>query len=298
MERKLLMIGSTCVDVVIPLERLPKTGDDLQPEGQTFTIGGCGWNACRSALLTGVRPVFLSPVGRGPYGQQVAQAFADYGMDILARPDGENGCCYCLVEADGERTFMCVRGAEYVIEPQWLEDLPDDYSLCYVCGMELQDTPTGLTILDWLEHHRATEVFYAPGPRGILIDAERQNRILALHPIVHLNAQEILALTGEDTPRAGALALHKRTGNVVIVTLGGDGCMAVSKDGEILEVPGKSVTVVDTIGAGDSHAGVMLGSIYQGVDLKTAMEFANAVSAEVVSRVGADIPKTLDFMEE
>ena len=38
MERQLLMIGSSCVDVVIPVERLPKTGDDLQPEKQTFTI--------------------------------------------------------------------------------------------------------------------------------------------------------------------------------------------------------------------------------------------------------------------
>lgn len=298
MERQLLLIGSTCVDVVIPLKRLPRTGDDLQPERQTFTIGGTGWNACRAAMLTGVKPTFLSPVGHGPYGQQVETAFAAYGLDILARPEGENGCCYCLVEADGERTFMCIRGAEYEIHPEWLNALSGDYSLCYVCGMELQDDPTGGNILDWLETHRETEVFYAPGPRGVLMDKARQDRVLALSPIVHLNEHEITALTGADSEEVGALALHERTGNVVIVTLGGRGCLCIDKSGRLLRVPGRAVAVADTIGAGDSHAGVMLGCLYKGMKLTEAMTLANAVAAEVVSREGADIPRTLDFLEE
>lgn len=298
MDKQLLLIGSTCVDVVIPLERLPVTGDDLQPEKQTFTIGGTGWNACRAAMLTGAKPTFLSPVGGGPYGQQVEAAFGEYGLEILARPDGENGCCYCLVEADGERTFMCIRGAEYEIRPEWLDALPGQYSLCYVCGMELQDDPTGPNILDWLERHRETEVFFAPGPRGVLMDRTRRERVLELAPIVHLNEHEVLDMTGAETEEAGALALHKRTGNIVIVTLGGRGCLCVDREGRLLRVPGKSVAVADTIGAGDSHAGVMLGCLYKGMELTEAMGLANAVAAEVVSRVGADIPKTLEFMEE
>ena len=297
MERELLLIGSTCVDVVIPLERLPRTGDDLQPEKQTFTIGGTGWNACRAAMLTGAKPTFLSPVGHGPYGQQVEAAFRDYGLDILARPDGENGCCYCLVEADGERTFMCIRGAEYEMRPEWLNALSGDYALCYVCGMELQDDPTGGNILDWLEAHPKTQVFYAPGPRGILMDSARQERILARKPIVHLNEHEILALTGEETQEAGALALHKITGNIVIVTLGGKGCLCVDKDGTVLYAEGRKVKVADTIGAGDSHAGTMLGCLYKGMDLVEAMKLANAVAAEVVSKEGAQIPRDLNFME-
>ena len=62
MERELLMIGSTCVDCVIPVGRLPKTGDDIQPAYQRFAIGGTGWNACRAAILTGDRKVGVVPV--------------------------------------------------------------------------------------------------------------------------------------------------------------------------------------------------------------------------------------------
>lgn len=297
MERQLLMIGSSCVDVVIPVERLPKTGDDLQPEKQTFTMGGTGWNACRAALLTGAKPTFLSPVGTGMYGRQVEEAFADYGIEIVARSERENGCCYCLVEADGERTFMCIRGGEYEFRKEWLDALPGDYALCYTCGMEIQDTPAGENIMDWLEAHPETEVFYAPGPRGILMPKERQERMLAMKPIVHLNEHEILALTGAETQEAGALALHAKTGNIVIVTLGGKGCLCVDKDGKLLHAEGRKVKVKDTIGAGDSHAGTMLGCLYQGMDLIEAMSLANRVAAEVVSREGADIPRTLDFLE-
>lgn len=298
MKKQLLMIGSSCVDVVIPVERLPKTGDDLQPKKQTFTMGGTGWNACRAAMLTGVKPTFLSPVGTGMYGQQVEEAFAAYGIDVVARSERENGCCYCLVEADGERTFMCIRGGEYEFRKEWLDALDGDYSLCYTCGMEIQDTPAGENIMDWLEAHPETEVFYAPGPRGILMPKARQDRMLRMKPIVHLNEHEILALTGEDTQEAGALALHARTGNIVIVTLGGKGCLAVDREGRLLHVPGRKVVVKDTIGAGDSHAGVMLGCLYKGMELTEAMALANAVAAEVVSREGAAIPETLDFMEE
>ena len=293
MKKQLLMIGSSCVDVVIPVERLPKTGDDLQPEKQTFTMGGTGWNACRAALLTGVNPTFLSPVGTGMYGRQVEEAFADYGIEIVARTERENGCCYCLVEADGERTFMCIRGGEYEFRKEWLDALPGDYAMCYTCGMEIQDTPAGENIMDWLEAHPETEVFYAPGPRGILMPNERQERMLAMKPIVHLNEHEILDLTGEETEEAGALALHAKTGNIVIVTLGGRGCLCVDKNGELLYAEGRKVKVKDTIGAGDSHAGTMLGCLYQGMELTEAMKLANAVAAVVVSREGADIPRTL-----
>ena len=297
MGRELLMIGSTCVDVIIPVGRLPKTGDDLQPAYQTFAIGGTGWNACRAALLTGAKLTFLSPVGVGMYARQVEEAFADYGVEIMARTERENGCCYCLVEDDGERTFMCIRGGEYEFRKQWLDALPGDYALCYTCGMEIQDSPAGDNIMDWLEAHPETEVFYAPGHRGILMPKERQDRMLAMRPIVHLNEHEILALTGAETQEAGALALHAVTGNIVIVTLGGKGCLCVDKDGSVLYAEGKSVKVADTIGAGDSHAGTMLGCLYQGMALTEAMALANAVAAEVVSREGAEIPRTLDFLE-
>ena len=291
MERELLMIGSTCVDCVIPVGRLPKTGDDIQPAYQRFAIGGTGWNACRAAILTGITPTFLSPVGVGMYAEQIKTAFAEYGVEIIAHSERENGCCYCLVEEDGERTFMCIRGGEYEFRKEWLDALPGDYSLAYTCGMEIQDTPAGENIMDWLEAHPETEVFYAPGPRGILMTEERQMRMLRMKPIVHLNEHEILALTGKETQEEGALALHAITGNIVIVTLGSKGCLCVDKEGKVLYAEGRKVKVVDTIGAGDSTVAGFLAGKALGQANEDCLALAVATGSAACLTEGTSPPK-------
>ena len=42
MENQVLVIGSTCVDVIIRVDHLPHTEENLHPDGQQFAIGGCG----------------------------------------------------------------------------------------------------------------------------------------------------------------------------------------------------------------------------------------------------------------
>ena len=287
---QLLIMGSTCVDVIINIDRLPRTGEDLQPAGQTFAVGGCGWNVYRAARLSGDTPVFLSPVGTGVYGDMVAREFSARGVPILARSTEDNGCCYCLVEQSGERTFLSVRGAEYRITRDMLDALPGRYDMAYICGMELQE-PTAGEMLAWLETHRETAVFYAPGPQGVLLDKPRQDRILALKPVLHLSEGEARILSGEASPEAAAEALFRRTGNTVVVTLGGDGCLCRKSDGTLLHIPGVPTAVADTIGAGDTHAGMLLGCLHQGMALAPALERANRAAALVVARKGADVPE-------
>ena len=54
--------------------------------------------------------------------------------------------------------------------------------------------------------------------------------------------------------------LYKRTGNIVIVTLGENG--STSYDGSnFVHEPSKKVTVADTIGAGDSHVGAVIAGL-------------------------------------
>ena len=45
MENHVLVIGSTCVDVIIRVDHLPHTEENLHPDGQQFAIGGCAYNA-------------------------------------------------------------------------------------------------------------------------------------------------------------------------------------------------------------------------------------------------------------
>ena len=161
-----LIIGSTCVDVIINIHHLPKTEEDIHPTSQSMAIGGCAFNAAYMVRLLNAPHTFITPVGGGTYGDYVAKLMTQAGIPIAVRvPEKENGCCYCLVEAGGERTFMSYHGVEYTFQKEWMEPYPaEDFGLTYVCGLEIEE-PTGINLIEYLEEHPSLELFYAPGAR-------------------------------------------------------------------------------------------------------------------------------------
>ncbi|MDD3367665.1 MAG: PfkB family carbohydrate kinase [Lachnospiraceae bacterium] len=302
--KKALIIGSTVADVIIEIDHLPTTEEDIHPHSQTVSLGGCAYNVSNMLRLFMVPYTLFSPVGTGIYGHFVKHALAEKGIISPLSVEEENGCCYCFVEATGNRTFLSVHGAEYRFQKEWFAELnADEISCVYVCGLELEEE-TGEHILAFLEAHPELPVFYAPGPRITSIPAERQSRLYNLHPIVHLNARECLKaasmtsdqeeeeelLPGNHLVARAAQALQKLTDNTVIVTCGKSGAYCLDKSGDNFEIPSFPATQRDGIGAGDSHVGSIIACLQRGMSLKLALRLANRVSAAVVETKGALLP--------
>lgn len=313
--KRLLIIGSTCVDVILRLDHLPTTGEDMHPV-QRFAMGGCAFNVAQVPKAYDVDLRFVTPIGdHGVFSDFVRAHLDNAGFrGPITVPDSENGCCYCLVERSGERTFLSVHGVEYSFHAEYMDAFAGEhFDYTYICGLEVEET-TGGELVAWLEAHPdiAGTVVYAPGPRGIEVDADRTAHILAMHPILHLNEQEAQALAGineskmqtlaamgddkdhvlagmsgsEEPVLAAAQALHAKTGNMVIVTRGADGVLWISADGSVHSAPSVPSTVVDTIGAGDSHCGAVLTGLTLGWTEEDTMRFANQVASEVVAQEG------------
>ena len=291
--KRLLIIGSTCVDVILRLDHLPTTGEDMHPV-QRFAMGGCAFNVAQVPKAYDVDLRFVTPIGdHGVFSDFVRAHLGNAGFrGPITVPDSENGCCYCLVERSGERTFLSVHGVEYSFHAEYMDAFAGErFDYTYICGLEVEET-TGGELVAWLEEHPdiAGTVVYAPGPRGIEVDANRTDRILALHPILHLNEQEAQSLAGiSDSGNpvlAAAQALHAKTGNMVIVTCGADGVLWISADGSVHTAPSVPSTVVDTIGAGDSHCGAVLTGLTLGWSEGDTMRFANQIASEVVAQEG------------
>lgn len=292
--KRLLIIGSTCVDVILRLDHLPTTGEDMHPV-QRFAMGGCAFNVAQVPKAYDVDLRFVTPIGdHGVFSDFVRAHLSNAGFrGPITVPDSENGCCYCLVERSGERTFLSVHGVEYSFHAEYMDAFAGErFDYTYICGLEVEEK-TGGELVAWLEAHPdiAGTVVYAPGPRGIEVDADRTERILALHPILHLNEQEAQALAGRadtdaDPALAAAQALHAKTQNMVVVTRGADGVLWISADGSVHTAPSVPATVVDTIGAGDSHCGAVLTGLTLGWTEDATMRFANQVASEVVAQEG------------
>lgn len=291
--KRLLIIGSTCVDVILRLDHLPTTGEDMHPV-QRFAMGGCAFNVAQVPKAYDVDLRFVTPIGdHGVFSDFVRAHLDNAGFrGPITVPNSENGCCYCLVERSGERTFLSVHGVEYSFHAEYMDAFAGErFDYTYICGLEVEEK-TGGELVAWLEAHPdiAGTVVYAPGPRGIEVDADRTERILAMHPILHLNEQEAQALAGmsgsENHILAAAQALHAKTGNMVIVTRGADGVLWISADGSVHSAPSVPSTVIDTIGAGDSHCGAVLTGLTLGWSEDDTMRFANQIASEVVAQEG------------
>jgi len=288
--KKVLIIGNTCVDVIINIDHLPKTAEDLQPTSQSFALGGCPFNTANIVRQSGVPFLFITPVGTGMYGDYVRAGLTKKGFPIHVTSPLENGCCYCLVESSGERTFLSYHGVEYTFQKEWMEPFDmTEIDMIYVCGLEIEEE-TGENILSFLEEHLGPEIFFAPGPRLLHIDPEKRRRLFALHPVIHINEQEAFELSGTHELANAACLIQEQTNNTVLITLGDKGSCCLIKDAaELIYAAPVSAKVVDTIGAGDSHIGQILASRAKGRSWKEALLDANRVSSHVVSVKGASL---------
>ncbi|WP_317855148.1 carbohydrate kinase family protein [Chakrabartyella piscis] len=290
--KQTLVIGSTVVDVIVNIPKLPKTGEDVHISKQSRSLGGCAFLASDILRHFQVPYSLCTAVGGGIYGDYVYTHLKKRGVPIyIHRPESENGCCYCMVEADGERTFIVDHGIEYTFYESYLETIDtDSIDSVYICGLEIEEY-TGGEIVNYLEKHPDYTIYFASGPRIMELPQDLVARIFAMHPILHLNEDEIMAYTHTTSHEAGAKALFALTQNTVVVTLGEKGSYCYDGTNEIF-VPSKPVAnVVDTIGAGDSHIGAIMACRRLDMDWKKALTIANEVSAAVVATEGGLLEK-------
>ena len=286
MDRGCLVIGAAMLDIIMEIDRLPVSGEDVYARTQSMTVGGCAYNVADILKHFQTDYTLFAPVGTGMYADFIEKQLHRSGHESTVKSEAsDNGYCLCLVEADGERTFLTLPGIECRFEKEWFARLDAGrYDAVYVSGYELEGEG-GEVILDFLEKHQEYTVYYAPGPRITYIAEDKRNRMTALSPVLHLNEREALASTGKSTAEEAAAELARQTKNTVLVTLGERG-VYLWENGAGKVVPSEKAEVVDTIGAGDSHIGAVIAARQMGKDWEEAVRMANRVSAMVVSVKG------------
>ncbi len=110
--------------------------------------------------------------------------------------------------------------------------------------------------------------------------------------IVKLNSaelQELAGLLGIDSVEAKEFSKILRSRfdvEITCITRGDKGCLVLSPD-ETVDVPGKRVEVVDTVGSGDAFTAAFIFGCLRGWSLARTAEYANEVGMLVAIRSGA-----------
>lgn len=287
---KTLVLGAAIVDKVMKLEKLPASGDDILASGETTEVGGCAYNVSNTLDLFETEHDLVVPVGKGMYADAIEKQLIEDGHEIFIRDnEGDNGYCLCLVEPDGERTFITIPGIEMDFKRRWFDKIDmTSYDSVYISGYELYGS-SGDVIIEFLEKNPGPAIYLAPGPRITELEREKLERVYRLNPIIHLNDKEIKEYTGLENLDTALDYIHQKTGNAVYVTLGKEGVICLGEDKKYYRAAGYETQVVDTIGAGDSHIGAIIALKKLGYSYTDICDIANKVASKLVSVKGAKL---------
>lgn len=296
MIKRLVSLGSVIVDLVLEIPRLPDRGGDVLASQRGLAAGGA-FNVLSAAARLGLPGIYAGPHGTGPFGDLVRAALASEGVGISRPPNPslDTGWTLALVEADGERTFVTVTGADAQVDIDALRPIRYERGdAVYVSGYDLAYPGAGAPIAGHVAALRSDLIVVLdPGPLAADIEAERLAAALHRTDILSLSKREVELLGGLD-----AVMKRVRPTATVIVRHGADGATIHTAMSEPLSIPSVTVQAVDSSGAGDVHVGANLAGLARGMSWPDAVLFANRAAAYAVSRPGPAAGPTDEQLQE
>jgi fructokinase len=306
------MIDITAIGEI--LIDLTQTGTDTRGIPQfSANPGGAPANVAVAASRLGKTTAFLGKVGKDGYGRYLRSVLEENRVDTSGLVEDETALttlAVVTVDSAGERSFTFYREntADVRLRPE--ECVLPETKILHFGSVSLTAEPARTATLETAKKAKNSGILvsYDPNYRANLWDSEahaveEMKAPLALADILKVSDEELLLLTGTSDLDAGSEQLASLGISLVLVTLGEKG--AYFRYGQLTgQVPGESVTVADTNGAGDTFLGAVLAQIASrgGLDgltqeqLHTMVQKANRAAALTTSRSGA-IP-AMPWMDE
>ncbi|MDG2530264.1 ribokinase [Caulobacter endophyticus] len=283
------VLGSINLDAVARVDDLPRPGETVAGLSLELFLGGKGANQAVAAARMGAPTRLMGAVGKDDSGLSLKGKLASYGVqvaDVAELSGAPTGQAHVWVSNGGENMIVVTGGANMMITPQQVAATPLEGQRVLLAQLE---TPAP-----------AIEALFkagaAKGGLRVLNAAPALPQGAALFPltdILILNQTELATYARLDHEPAkleevskAARKLMSRPDQTIIVTLGKTGVAAVRRD-EAFLVEGRKVKAVDTVGAGDCFCGALAAGLAANLDLREAVEQANAAAALSVQKPGA-----------
>lgn len=292
---RILVVGESLIDVV------------RRADGRIEEIpGGSPANVAITLGRLGRSPRLLTALGADGHGRVLRDWLAESGVEVAHAEIPRTATATAELDRTGAAT--------YVFDIAWSLSgaTAEDADVIHVGSIAGLLDPGADEVLHIVEAGRpGALVTYDPNIRPALVSdgAETRRRVeslVAQADVVKASDEDLHWLYPGFNPRDAARAWQASGPAVVIVTEGAKGAFAVADCGE-LEVPGRRVSVVDTVGAGDTFMGALIdGLISAGwadgaardalraadsAQLASILDWAARAAAVTVSRPGADPPR-------
>ena len=277
------VVGSAMIDLTAYATVIPAPGQTLEGDLFTTGYGGKGANQAVIAAHCGAEVHFVGKLGRDLFGDSIAENFKKLGIDseYVERSDTPNGVAHIWVDANGENRIIIIPGANHEIElkkaVQAIESIAGLAVVVAQCEIKQEVTLAAFSAAK----KRGCVTILNPAPYQPLSED-----LLAVTDWIIPNETEFKELHGQ-APTSDDVLKSFRPGKNSIVTLGSEGAVLITSDGNLSRVSAPKVNAVDTTGAGDAFVGVFAFGLASGKNPEDAMKLGVKVASMSVTRKGA-----------
>lgn len=289
MTKRITVIGSSNVDMIMKLSHLPAKGETVTDGEFMQTYGGKGANQAVATARAGGSVTFVTGVGDEHYGHAMLENFRRDGIDTqhaLIVKEVPSGSALIMFDGEGANYLAVAPGANYSLLPSHIEALRETIrdSALLVMQMEIP-AESVLRALEIAQEERVPVLFnFAPAKPEALALSDKMTWLA----VNEIEAEMLTGLPARNREEivAVARALRAQGPRSVILTLGSEGAFVATEDREEF-VPTFAVSPVDTTAAGDTFSGALAVALVEEKPLLEAVRFANAAAALSVTRMGA-----------
>ncbi len=267
-------VGIACVDLNATVTSIPRIDENVLITDYRKQMGGTVSTALAALQRFGMKTKYMGVLGDDENGRFVVENMNAEGIDVgSVRLAQDESSPFSLVMVDsmtGKRSIAFFPGCAFLVPADCVEsEAMKSAKLLHV------DSPTQ-AVFAACEGAKAA---------GVTISLDANAPFPGLEELLHLSNIFITSsdvfyriCDKQDPVEAGKAVLNEYKLDLVVVTLGAEGSVAITPTATTAS-HGFKVEVVDTTGAGDVFHGAYLYGHLKGWDIKRTLRFANAAGA-------------------
>jgi ribokinase len=287
-DAKVTVIGSFAVGLTLRADRFPVKGETVIGRDFDQGPGGKGSNQAVQVARLGGDVEFVGQIGEDSFGDIATKLYAEekVGTTYLMRTSERNtGLGFIVLNAEGDNFIILDPGANGLFSPAHVDKAADRIKQSKVVMTQLEIPVTTAAYGLKLGKQAGATTILNPAPATHV-----PREMFANVDFVTPNSTELRILLGlspgdpaDDKDLCAELL--KAGVKTIVLTQGERGALVVTQDGT-LQVGAKTVSVVDTTGAGDAFSGTLAASLAEGRSLEECVNRAVAAGALACTRLG------------
>lgn len=278
---KLAVVGSINMDMTVTAERIPLKGETLMGDSISYIPGGKGANQAVAMAKLGAEVEMFGCVGDDNNGQKMLDNLKQVGVKtdhIKVLENVPTGIAMITV-GENDNTIIVVPGANDKVDKAYLDSIKEVLETYDMVVLQHEIPLETVHYIVEFCSEKKIPVVLNPAPAAA-VPMEIIEKVTYVTP----NEHEAVLIFGRELSTDELL---KKYPEKLVITQGSRGVSTCLANGELLTVPARPAKVADTTGAGDTLNGAFSVQIANGVDMKSALTYANTAASMSTEKFGA-----------